>query len=125
MTAILVWILDAVEWIKKAVVWIVRNVWKFLAAFLGGLAVIFGISYIVQKRRRDKLLANEKFKTLKARVEAFESMGKVLEEENASDEAEVAKLEEEKEKLKVEIEEAKDVIGMTDKEILAEFRRLY
>lgn len=112
-------------WIKKVCVWIYHNFWKFLVAFFGGLSVIFGASYIVQKRRSKSLLADEQFKTLKEKVNKYESLVNLLEEENETAEAEVTRLQEEKEKIKSEIEEAKDTIGLTDEEVLWEFRRIY
>lgn len=114
------------RWIKKALVWISKNLWKFLTAFFGGLAVILGISYIIKKRKGFSDLAEEKLNVLKAKLDRYDKVNKALEIENANDEENIKKLEEEKKEIEAEIDDIRgEVGGMSNEEILAEFRRIY
>lgn len=113
------------SYLKRAIVWISKNLWKFLVAFFGGLSVILGISYLIQKRKAATYKSDAKFLALKARVEGLNNVRILVEEENEKDEKEIVRIEEEKDKLRAEVEEMRKVHDMTDEEILVEFKKLY
>lgn len=108
---------------KALVKWLKENVWGTLTAFLGGLAVIFGLSFLL-KRRPLRLRDEGRICMVKGMVRNFQERSKTLEILNQHDARHIARLDLEREKLRKEVREARDVAGLTDDEALEAFKRL-
>lgn len=121
----MLWLLKIVGYLQRGLLWVGKNFWKFLGAFFGGLSVIFGIAYLIQKRKTSRYASDDKFIALKQKVSNLDANNVVIGEKNKETEAEILRIEEEKIKLQKEVDEVREIYSMTDEEVLSEFQRLY
>lgn len=108
---------------KALVKWLKENVWGTLTAFLGGLAVIFGLSFLL-KRKPARLRDEGRIMMVKGMVKNFQQRSVALEALNRDDAKQIARLDLEREKLRKEVRDARNVAGLTDDEALEAFKRL-
>lgn len=108
---------------KALVQWLKENVWGTLIAFLGGMAVIFGMSFLLKQKPR-RIRDEGRISMVKGMVRSFQDRSVALELLNKRDAKQVARLDLEREKLRKEIRDARSVAGMSDQEALEAFRRL-
>ena len=101
--------------------WIKNHVWETVASFCAGLAVIFGLAFLVQRiiTRDETRIAR-----VKTAIKELHSKRNIMTKENDLDILELKELEKETAVLKDEIIAARDTAGMTDDEVMAAFAAL-
>ena len=104
--------------------WMKEHVWETVAAFGAGLAVIFGLAFLVQRRATQKARDEGRIAMVKGMVKELQARSQALEEQDLKDEAVVEELGKEREVLRQEVETARDIAGMTDDEALDAFASL-
>jgi chromosome segregation ATPase len=112
-----VWFVIAYRWVKK-------NIWPVVAAFGGGLAVIFGIALFSRKKKTKKSRDEFHIQKIKNRINDLRERGKSLGNQVDRDEEAIQVLMRSRDELKAEIEVARDTHGMTDDEVLDAFEQL-
>jgi hypothetical protein len=97
---------------------------KYGGFFIGGILVILGTGWIYQRRVTLNVRDDLKVQRVKTKVAELQSVSNRLEEMNEEDEVIIAEIESQREEIKQEIEEAHEVSGMTDEEVLSAFADL-
>jgi len=108
----------------KVLCWIKNNIWKALSAFFGGIAVIFGLGFLIRGKVINSVRNESAILELKKNISSWKIRSDELRKNVEIDDLRLIEIEKEKEHLKNEIERARDVFGFTNEEIVEAFREL-
>jgi hypothetical protein len=108
------------SWFDRVITWLK----KYGGFLLGGIIATLGAGWIYQRRVTLNVRDDLKVQRVKTKVAELQSVSQRLEEMNEEDEVVIAEIESQREEIKQEIEEAHEVSGMTDEEVLSAFADL-